>query len=230
MGFLAENNSGTVDSLHLVNNLINDCASTVYLQTGVGINYATYINTGQLTSDPLFMTTTNFHLQDGSPAEQSGVHIGSPYLLDYESTPFLNPPSRGAYEVTSGFSIPTLTTVAISSITNTTASSGGTITSDGGAAISARGVCWSTSANPTTANSHTSDGTGTGDFTSAITGLTTSLTYYVRAYATNSAGTAYGNERNFIAEAGEGETIEGSLVKHNGIAVKLGTQLIKNIE
>jgi hypothetical protein len=139
LGFLAENNSGTVDSLHLVNNLINDCASTVYIQTGV--TSTNYVNTGQLTSDPLFTSSTNFHLQTGSPAAQTGVHIGTPYLLDYDGVPFLNPPSRGAYEVTSGTSIPTLTTTAITAITNTTASSGGYITSDGGAAVTARGVC-----------------------------------------------------------------------------------------
>ena len=61
-------------------------------------------------------------------------------------------------------------------------------------AVTARGVCWSTTPNPTTANSFTSDGTGTGPYVSSLTGLTLGTTYYVRAYATNSAGTAYGNE------------------------------------
>ena len=93
---------------------------------------------------------------------------------------------------------PTLYTTAVSSITSTTASSGGNITSDGGATVTARGVCWSTSANPTIANSITNDGSGTGTFSSSITGLTINTTYYyVRAYATNSAGTAYGNSISF---------------------------------
>ena len=87
----------------------------------------------------------------------------------------------------------TLTTTAASAITLTTAISGGNISSDGGAAITARGVCWNTSAGPTVANSKTNDGTGTGVFASSVTGLTAG-TYYIRAYATNSAGTAYGNE------------------------------------
>lgn len=93
---------------------------------------------------------------------------------------------------------PTLTTSAISAITKTTASSGGNITSDGGASVTARGVVWDTSTNPTIAlPTKTSDGTGTGSFVSNITGLTCNTTYYVKAYATNSVGTAYGNELSF---------------------------------
>ncbi len=94
---------------------------------------------------------------------------------------------------------PTVSTTAISGITTTSAASGGNVTLDGGAAITARGVCWATTTNPTTANTTTTDGTGTGTYTSAITGLTPGTTYYVRAYATNSAGTAYGSQVNFKA-------------------------------
>jgi uncharacterized protein (TIGR02145 family) len=93
--------------------------------------------------------------------------------------------------------IPVISTTVISFTTQTTANSGGVISSDGGAPITARGVCWSTSPNPTTANSKTTDGTGTGSFTSSITGLTANTTYYVRAYATNSQGTAYGAQESF---------------------------------
>ncbi|MCX6145943.1 MAG: hypothetical protein NTW25_01645 [Candidatus Kapabacteria bacterium] len=92
---------------------------------------------------------------------------------------------------------PTLTTTAISSITGITASSGGNVSSDGGNAVTARGVCWNTSTSPTIANSKTIDGTGTGAFTSALTGLSLNTTYYVRAYATNSVGTSYGSEVSF---------------------------------
>ncbi len=94
--------------------------------------------------------------------------------------------------------MPTITTTAISAITGTTASSGGTISTDGGAAVTVRGVCWSTTANPTIAlPTKTTDGTGIGTFTSAITGLTGATTYHVRAYATNSVGTAYGSDVTF---------------------------------
>jgi len=93
--------------------------------------------------------------------------------------------------------VPILTTTEITSIEQKTATSGGNVTNDGGAAITAKGVCWNTSANPTTSSSKTTDGTGTGIFTSVITGLTAGTTYYVRSYATSSIGTGYGNERSF---------------------------------
>ncbi|UCH14003.1 MAG: hypothetical protein JSV22_12970 [Bacteroidales bacterium] len=98
--------------------------------------------------------------------------------------------------------LPELTTAVVTSITENSAESGGTITSDGGAPITARGVCWSTSQNPDTGDDHTTDGTGTGTFVSAITGLDPNTTYYVRAYATNSEGTSYGNQRSFITVTG----------------------------
>ena len=90
-----------------------------------------------------------------------------------------------------------LTTTTISAVTKISASTGGSISSDGGAPVTARGVCWSTSANPTIAGSKTSDGTGTGSFSSELLNLTQNTTYYVRAYATNSVGTAYGQEISF---------------------------------
>lgn len=102
---------------------------------------------------------------------------------------------------TGGAVLPTLTTTNVTAITTTTASSGGNISSDGGAAVTARGVCWSTTANPVVAGNHTTDGTGIGTFTSNITALNPSTTYFVRAYATNSVGTAYGNELSFTTSA-----------------------------
>ena len=102
--------------------------------------------------------------------------------------------------------VPTVTTTSISSIASTTATSGGNVTADGGANVTARGVCWSTSHNPTTSNSKTTNGTGIGSFTSSLTGLTAGTTYYVRAYATNSAGTAYGNEVSFTTTIPDGSS------------------------
>jgi uncharacterized protein (TIGR02145 family) len=94
--------------------------------------------------------------------------------------------------------LPTISTTAVSANTSTSASSGGNISSDGGDNITARGVCWSTNTNPTIAlSTKTIDGTGTGAFTSSISALVANTTYYARAYATNSAGTAYGNQVSF---------------------------------
>ena len=92
---------------------------------------------------------------------------------------------------------PTLTTSAVTAISQTTATCGGTISSDGGATVTVRGVCWGLATAPLLTGLHTSDGTGTGTFSSQLTGLTASTVYYVRAYATNSQGTAYGSEQSF---------------------------------
>jgi len=99
--------------------------------------------------------------------------------------------------------VPSLSTSTITGITYSTATSGGNISSDGNAAVTARGVCWNTVTGPTTSDSHTSDGTGTGNFISSLTGLTASTPYFVRAYATNTAGTAYGNEVTFTTSAAQ---------------------------
>ena len=96
----------------------------------------------------------------------------------------------------------TLTTTAASAITLTAATSGGNISSDGGSPVTARGVCWATTSNPTIANSHTTDGTGSGTFTSSITGLSASTLYHVRAYATTGNGTYYGEDLTFTTLCG----------------------------
>lgn len=107
---------------------------------------------------------------------------------------------------------PVVTTANVTGITQTNAVSGGNVTSDGGAAVTARGICWSTSANPTITSSKTTDGTGTGSFTSTFTGLTAGTTYYVRAYATNSAGTGYGNQLTFTTNPVIGATLTTAAV------------------
>jgi len=90
--------------------------------------------------------------------------------------------------------VPTLTTSVITNITGTSATSGGTITSEGSGKVVSKGVCWGTGIDPTITDNKTTDDAGTGSFTSNISGLNGSTKYYIRAYATNSAGTAYGNE------------------------------------
>lgn len=93
--------------------------------------------------------------------------------------------------------VPTLTTAAFTAITGNAAAGGGNVTVAGGAAVTARGIAYGTAHNPVISGTKTSDGTGTGAFTSALTSLKGNTTYYVRAYATNAAGTGYGPEVNF---------------------------------
>jgi len=104
---------------------------------------------------------------------------------------------------------PTVTTTTASSITVNTASSGGNVTSDGGASVTARGVVWNRTGTPTIASylGKTTDGSGTGSFTSSLTSLQVTTKYYYRAYATNSVGTSYGSESNFTTLAIEPPTI-----------------------
>ncbi len=107
---------------------------------------------------------------------------------------------------------PTVTTTSASSITGSTAVSGGDVTADGGAFVTSRGVCWSISANPTIADASTSDGSGTGSFVSSLTGLLPGTTYNVRAYATNSVGTSYGNEITFTTDSATVPVVETAVV------------------
>ncbi len=98
---------------------------------------------------------------------------------------------------TTSATLATILTSSVSSITKSTAMCGGSITIDGGSAITERGVCWGTSPNPTIDDSKTSNGSGLGSFTSSVGGLTAGTKYYIRAYATNSVGTKYGSETSF---------------------------------
>ncbi len=96
--------------------------------------------------------------------------------------------------------VPVLSTTEVTGISQTTAMSGGNITHDGGAIVTARGVCWSTNENPTIDDNKTEDGNGAGSFTSSIMGLEPNTTYYIRAYATNSVGISYGGVITFTTK------------------------------
>jgi uncharacterized protein (TIGR02145 family) len=101
----------------------------------------------------------------------------------------------------STISLPTVTTTTVSGILSTQATSGGNVTSSGGGSVTARGVAYGTSQNPTTLGLTTVNGSGTGVFTSSMAGLSPTTLYYVRAYATTSAGTAYGSQVSFTTTA-----------------------------
>ena len=104
-------------------------------------------------------------------------------------------------EFTTNNGLPTVTTANISNATAISVTSGGEVTDENGYQVTARGVCWSNTPNPDLTNAHTENGTGTGTFVSQVEGLEVDQTYYLRAYATNEAGTAYGNELNFTTNS-----------------------------
>ena len=103
--------------------------------------------------------------------------------------------------------LPTVLTSSIANITATSASSGGVISSDGGADVTARGICWNINGNPTIIDSKTNDGTGQGQFVSNLSELSVGTSYHVRAYACNSIGTAYGADMTFTTLGGKPECI-----------------------
>ncbi len=128
------------------------------------------------------------------------VATGDLYQIDYWYVDNIS--------ITSGSSttIPTVSTTAASSITASSATSGGNVTADGGATVTERGICYATTANPTTANTKVTSGTGTGSFTANMTGLAANTLYYVRAYAINANGTAYGSQVSFTTLTSGGGT------------------------
>lgn len=120
--------------------------------------------------------------------------------------------------------LPVVTTVNVSGITQTSAISGGNITSDGGDQITERGVCWAESGNPAISDNKTSDGSGKGSYTSNITGLSANTTYFVRAFAVNSAGTSYGNQQSFTTN-----TCDGSITFNTDLIYGSVTDIDGNI-
>lgn len=146
---------------------------------------------------------TGFHTADGSgPGDfvslLTGLEAGTKYYVRAYASG--NKGTSYGNELTfetPQASLPELNTAEVTEITHSAAISGGNIVSDGGASVTSRGVCWSINPNPSISDNKTSDGTGTGIFTSVLTGLTYGTTYYIRAWATNNSGTSYGNEITF---------------------------------
>ncbi len=200
--------SFTTDAIQLAT-LTTDAASSITQTTAVSGGNITADGGGAITARGVCWsisqnpTITDSHTDDGTgtgafTSNLTELTLGTTYYVrayatNSAGTAYGNEVSFDTDPIT----LATLTTNAVGSITQTTALSGGNITDDGGAAITAKGICWGTSQNPTTADSNTEDGTGTGTFTSILNVLNTGTTYYVRAYAINSAGTAYGNEESF---------------------------------
>jgi uncharacterized protein (TIGR02145 family) len=124
---------------------------------------------------------------------------------------------------------PVLTTTTVTGITQTTAISGGNITSEGGASVVSRGICWNTSINPTISDSKTVETGSSGSFVSNLTLLAPNTIYHVRAYATNSAGTGYGNDLSFTTLVAENINDTDGNVYH---PITIGTQtwMVENLK
>jgi uncharacterized protein (TIGR02145 family) len=152
-----------------------------------------------------FPVTSDISSSDGTgpgsfTSSISGLKAGTTYHIRAYASNSTGTGYGNQYIITTPGDIPTITTTSASSVTSTTAVSGGEVLSDGGSTVTLRGICWSTSQYPTIDDHTTTDGSGVGIYSSSITGLTGGTKYYVRAYATNSTGTAYGNEISFISE------------------------------
>ena len=150
-------------------------------------------------------TLSDFTVASGSgtgnfSAPMSGLTPGTVYYVRAYATNSSGTAYGNQVEFTTQTSVtlPVVTTSAVTSITQTSATGGGNVTSDGGATVTSRGICWGLNPNPTLSDFTVASGSGTGSFTAPISGLTPGTVYYVRAYATNSSGTAYGNQQNFI--------------------------------
>jgi uncharacterized protein (TIGR02145 family) len=120
--------------------------------------------------------------------------------------------------------VPEVRTAAVGPITGTTATSGGSITSDGGSSITAKGVCWSTNRFPSISDYKTNEGSGAGSYVSVMTGLEQKTLYYVRAYATNASGTGYGDEIAFVTDFDCGTTFTDPRDGKSYLTVQIGSQ------
>ncbi|MBO4645213.1 MAG: fibrobacter succinogenes major paralogous domain-containing protein [Bacteroidales bacterium] len=152
-------------------------------------------------------TLTDAHTNDGAGVGSfTGLMSGLTPNTTYYARAYATNSLGTAYGTTVSFTtnditamaeLPTVITSPVTGVIQNHANCGGMVTADGGAPVTARGVCWNTTGNPSITGTHSTDGSGLGEFSSSIAGLTVNTTYYVCAYATNSAGTAYGEVLTF---------------------------------
>ncbi len=111
-------------------------------------------------------------------------------------------------------SLPTVSTNTVTSITASQAYFSGYVVADGGGAVAERGFCYGTNQNPTVQNSIKVCGNGLGSFNATVLGLIPATDYNVRTYATNSAGTVYGNQQSFTTTVSIGDSYQGGIVAY----------------
>ena len=204
--------TGAVENITLTfatcgGNVVSDCGADV---TERGVCWSTSPNptindnittngngTGTFTSDLVNLTANTTYYVRAYANNSAGTGYGNEISFTTE-------------EEEAELTPPTVITSEVIDITETTAVSGGNVTDDGGATVTARGICWSISQDPTIDDNDgmTTDGNGTGTFTSNLVNLTANTTYYVRAYATNEKGTSYGDEMSFTTEEEDEEGCE----------------------
>jgi uncharacterized protein (TIGR02145 family) len=175
-------------------------------------------------------TTSNNKTNDGTGPSSfisnvTGLSPGTTYFVRAYATNSMGTAYGNQITITTLSTVPSITTSEVSPTTETTATGGGVVISDGGSPVTSRGICWNTNPNPTILNNRTINGTGNGSFPSQMTGLITNTTYYVRAYATNAHGTSYGEEKVIVlylnAPGPDVTDIDGNLYN----SVKIGSQI-----
>ena len=170
----------------------NGLATTYYFQWGTTPSYGNNTTSASAGSGATAVAVS---------ANLTGLTSGTTYHFSLVATNSDGTSTGSDLTFTPGAAV--VTTTAASVITTNSATSGGNVISDGGLSVTARGVCWSTSINPTIIpGSYTTNGSGIGVFTSSLTGLSASTLYHVRAYATNSSGTYYGDDLTFTTLCG----------------------------
>lgn len=127
-----------------------------------------------------------------------------------------------------GIDLPTVSTANITNIAASTATCGGNVTADGGSYVTDRGICWATTNAPTVDNNHVAMGQGTGTFSCNMTNLEPGTTYYVRAYAVNNRGTAYGEQKQFTSSNGLPTISTGTVSNIGATSAQCGGSITNN--
>ena len=183
-----------------------------------------------ISTTPKFSSTTHYTMEKQPDGKYSvaiaNLTHSTTYYVRYQGSnqwSSLQPTTISEFRTTDTPSIAFVTTSQVTDISYYSATIGGKVTDDGGAEVTERGICYSTSANPTTANTKITSGSGLGEFMCNLTDLQNETTYYVRAYAVNAKGTAYGEEVSFTTTK-YGEGIEnGHIYVDLGLSVKWAT-------
>ncbi len=205
--------NATINSATSGGNIIEDGGDPILV---IGICWSTFPN--PTINDN---KTTNGNTLGDFTASITAILPNTTYYVRSYATNSTGTNYGSSKQFTSRDGIAQIETSPISGITLNSASAGGEIFDNGGDAIIERGICWNTSGSPTIANNKTSDGSGIGNFSSSMGGLSINTVYYVKSYATNSTGTTYGDEKIVKTYSGSVSDIDGN----NYYTVTIGTQI-----